>query len=461
MRQPIDLASGAYESRSLPVSAQRLVNMYPEAMPSGSRVPFALFGTPGLTPLVTIATGAIRGMHCMDGVLYVVSGSTLYSVSSTWVETSLGSMSGVPDRVDMADNGTQLMITCGTKGYIYTVAAGLVEITDSDYPGADQVGFIDGFFLVSRDGSGEFNKSAAYDGMDWDALEYATAEGDPDYIVGQIIDHREVWLFGSKTTEVWYNAGTATMPFERMENAFIERGCAARYSVAKLVNTVFWLGDDRVVYLANAYNPERISTHAIENAIGEYGTISDAFAWTYTDEGHKFYVLTFPTENATWCYDMAAQKWHEREYYPGKRHRANAYAYAYGKHVVGDWETGRLYQMDLDTYTDAGEHIQRIGTTGMIHNMEQRSFMTMFQLVFESGVGLESALESESDPEIMLRWSDDGGKKWSNIHRRTIGEIGEYKERTIWRRLGKFRNRVYEFSFSAPCKTTVLAAYAE
>lgn len=582
--------------------------MYAEPAPAGSKAPFALFHTPGMESLVTVGTGPIIGSIEMGGLLYVVSGNTLYSVDTSWTATEIGDVSSVA-RVGMAHNGTQILIACGVEGYIYSVAGGLVQITDADYPGGDQVDFIDGFFIVSQDGEGTFWKSAAYDGTDWTATDFATAEGSPDNIVGQIVDHREVWLFGTKTTEIWFNEGVNAFPFARLQNAFIEVGCAARWSVAKTANTVFWLGNDRVVYQAAGYQEVPISTYALGQEIEGYSTINDAIAYTYTDKNHKFYVLTFPSESKTWVYDITTQLWHEREHYAynvntgdfGIRHRSNTYTYFNSSHVIGDYKNGNLYRFKRDVYTDgsgaggttekitngsfatssdwiltgsaaiglnaagiiagfsanyltfgvaagtakqdsvftagntytvtlkgsnfnvptveiyngSGEDqligaitgittidysweftatssdgafyvksseggdgsaaaiddisvletsasstaIQRIFHSGVVQNMEKLSTMGMLQVVFEQGTGLITG--QGSDPQVMLQFSDDGGKTWSHEKWRSIGKIGRYKHRSIWRRLGSFRSRIFRWVISDSVAVVVLSAYGE
>jgi hypothetical protein len=197
------------------------------------------------------------------------------------------------------------------------------------------------------------------DGTSVDPLDFASAEGAPDQLISVNVDHREAWLFGTGTIEVWYNAGTADFPLQRIQGAFNELGCAAVYSVAKLDNTLFWLGSDArgsgVVYRAVGYRGERISTHAVEFAIQNYSVISDAVAYSYQQEGHKFYVLTFPTAGATWVFDTSTGAWHERASLINGhfgRHRSNCQMNFNNEIIVGDYENGNIYAFDLDVYAD-------------------------------------------------------------------------------------------------------------
>ena len=197
------------------------------------------------------------------------------------------------------------------------------------------------------------------DGLSVDPLDFASAEGSPDGVVGIIADHRELWVFGTDSVEVWYDAGLSDFPLQRIQGAFNEIGCVAPYSVAKLDNGIFWLGGDArgqgIVYRANGYTGVRVSTHAVEWQIQQYGDISDAIAFTYQQDGHAFYVLVFPDQNTTWVYDASTQAWHERAGLDNgtfTRHRGNCQAFFNNLTVIGDFETGAIYSLDLDTYAD-------------------------------------------------------------------------------------------------------------
>jgi hypothetical protein len=205
-----------------------------------------------------------------------------------------------------------LFVACNPSAFIYNTTTGtFAQITDPDFPGAVTVGYLDGYFVFNQPDSQRFWVTSLNDGTQIDPLDFASAEGNPDDVVALNVNHREVWLFGTNTIEVWYNAGLADFPLARIAGAFMEVGCAAPYSVAKLDNSVFWLGADArgrgMVYRANGYQAQRISTHAVEWHIQQYGNLSDAIGYTYQQDGHSFYVLIFPQANTTWVYDVATQ----------------------------------------------------------------------------------------------------------------------------------------------------------
>jgi hypothetical protein len=328
---------------------------------------------------------------------------------------------------------------------------------------------LDGYFVFTQPNSQTFWITELYDGTNIDPLNFASTEGSPDDLVAVNVDHREAWLFGSNSVEVWYNAGTPDFPLQRVQGAFMEIGCAATYSVAKLDNTLFWLGRDArgrgIVYRAKGYTGIRVSTHAIEFAIQSYGNISDAIAYSYQQEGHSFYVLTFPSANATWVYDASTQIWHERAGFSNglfTRHISNCQAAFNSEIVVGDYQNSNLYAFDLNVYADNGAIQKWLRSWRALpsgQNNLKRTSQHSLQLNCEAGVGLNDG--QGSNPTAMLRWSDDGGHTWSNEHWLSMGKIGDTGYRTIWRRLGmtlKLRDRVYELSGTDAVKIAIIGA---
>jgi hypothetical protein len=467
MKSPI-LGSG-YVARSVNAADNRMVNIFPEIVPEGGKEPAFLQRAPGLRQLVQLPTGPVRGLWTFGGYAYAVSGTKLYQIDSNWMYVEKGTVAGTSP-VNMSDNGIQLFIAAGANGYIYNANTDVfAQITDPDFYGAVGVGFLDGYFVYNQPNSQKFWVTSLYDGTSVDPLDFASAEGSPDDLVTLIVDHREVWLFGTTSVEVWYNAGLPDFPLARIEGAFNEIGCQAPYSVAKLDNALFWLGRDArgngIVYRSKGYTGERVSTHAVEWQIQQYTTLADAVAYTYQQDGHAFYVLNFPTANTTWVYDVSTEVWHERAGWENNqftRHRGQCQMNFADEIVIGDYVGGILYAYDMNVYSEA-DTIQkwlrswRALPTGQ--NDLKRTTQHSLQLDCESGVGIVTG--QGSDPQVMLRWSDDGGHTWSNEHWKSMGQIGQYGKRVIWRRLGmttKIRDRVYEVSGTDPVKIAIMGA---
>jgi len=497
MQSPI--LGSAYTARSVNAADNRMINLFPEIIPEGGHTPAFLNRAPGLKLEVTVGAGPVRGLWTFGGYAYVASGNTLYKLDTEYNITTIGTLDN-DGPVSMADDGTHLFVACNGPSFVYNATTNAFgQITDVDFPGALTVSYLGGYFVFIEPDSQRVWVTQLLDPTSIDPLDFASAEGSPDGLVSSITDHSEVWLFGTNSVEVWYNAGGVDFPLQRIQGAYNEIGCAATYSVAKLDNGLFWLGADArgrgIVYRANGYTGTRISTHAVEWQIQQYGDISDAIAYTYQQDGHAFYVLTFPTARATWVYDVATQAWHERASFNNgdfDRHRSNCQMSFNQEIIVGDYQNGNLYSFDLTKYADHNR-IQkwlrswRALPTGT--NNLNRTAQHSLQLNAESGVGavgvtevpghiylspltigdlgivdeivIVNSIDLNVEPQVMLRWSDDGGHTWSNEHWQTMGTLGAYGTRVFWRRLGmtsKLRDRVYEVSGTDPVKIAIMGA---
>lgn len=451
------------------------MNLYPEINELGTgkeREVAALYGTPGLQSLVDLGEGEIRGQWvASNGQYFVVRRDKLYRVDSSWVGTELGTLTTTVGPVSISDNGYQLVIVDGSIHGFYltllTSAFGELDFPDEvnsvTFAGTDQVDYLDGRFIFNHKGYQTFFISEL-NAITFDILEFASIEGSPDKLMSHIVNYREIWFFGDKSAEVYFNSGDAAFPFSRVSGAFIEHGCAARFSVAKLDSAVIWLGkDDKgqgVVYLAQGYQPKKISTQAVDYAIQKYSNIEDAVAYTYQDRGHSFYVLNFPTADTTWVYDLSTSMWHERAYTNNgqlSRHRGSTHAFAHGVHVLGDFENGKLYALRDDVYTDDGAPLTRMRISPHSTAGLRRVFYNSFQLDIESGVGLDGVGQG-TDPKAMLQFSDDGAHSWSNEKWTGMGKIGQRKVRSIWHRLGNSRDRVFKVVITDPVKVVLIGA---
>lgn len=416
------------KGRSSPWGGARLVNAFAEQSEGDKAALFAVMAIPGLTLFSDIGSQPVRGAHWMGTTLFSVVGSSLYSVDATGTETLIGTIPGT-NPVRMADNGTELAIHDGaTTGYVYSGGALTIPV---DLPSVSDVLFVDGYFLWTIAGGDQFIISGLNDGLSYDPLDVATVEGAPDSLVGAINDHREVLFFGTASTEIFVNTGNADFPFERQGNAFIERGCIDRNSIAKDDNSTWFVGDDRIVYRMDGYSPIRVSTHAVEKTLAKATWFR---AFSYTQEGHKFYVLN--TDQGTWACDVATSNaWHERKSFGLDYYRVGCAVTAYGKTLFGDNQTGRLYQPDLDVNDENGAAMPVTIELPPIGDGVTRQTLYAFEMFMETGVGDLST----ADPQVILTYSKDGGRNWSNEMWRSMGAQGEYSARAVWRVNVEFR----------------------
>src|SRR5690606_27837285 len=348
---------------ALPIS--RLVNVYAEQAPVGAKGPVILRRAPGIRSWTEVGDGPIRGMTVMGGVLYVLSGEEFYSIASNGTATQItGTVPGA-ERVRIANNGTAIVIVRPDDNTaLESDGSTVTQITDPVYAdwGATDVDYLDGYRVFSRPDSHQFFNTGLND-VTFSALDVTSADGKPDNLLGLVVDHREIFLPGTESCELWYNAANQTgSPFSRSPNGVFEIGCGAAYSSSKSDNAINWLANDKTVRRLNGVTPQRISQHGVEAAIERMSVTSDAFGMSYSQEGHLFYVLTFPNAGRTFVYDSTTKEWHERESLGYNRWRVNCIVEAYGKQIVGDSESGKVGVLDSDTHEEWSEP-QRVAWT--------------------------------------------------------------------------------------------------
>ncbi len=357
------------QTRSPNVDTERSVNLYTEIVDGGKgKVGANLYSTPGVRPYgEALGGGPVRALFGQDGRAFAVSGIGVWELFASTKNVFRGEVISDGNPATISTNGPaghQLFITSGGRGYIFDLISDTLSpfIAEEGFPVPVLMGgFGDGYFLALKSLSNEFHVSALENGLVWDAVSVAQVSESSNQILAMIIDHRELWLFGSRTTEVWYNSGNADFPYQPVSGTFIEGGIIAPWSAAKLDNTVLWIGGDErgsgVVWRADGYIPKRISTHAVESVLQELPLMSDAIAWTYQQQGHAFYVLYLPHAETTWVYDVATNQWHERGIWDTNLirwtpHIGRCHTFIFGHHLIGDRQSGQIYSMSLDLHTD-------------------------------------------------------------------------------------------------------------
>jgi hypothetical protein len=441
--------------------------------------------------VASVAAGVVTGLTTVNNGVYTV-------------------VPGTPSATTTSGNGTGLTLTLtfgtgtgGTGSYVitpsqtvasttlYALNFSVMPTTDGAFSGADVVDVVDNYFVYNRPQTQQWGSSNILSPIS-SSLAFSSKDGAPDNIVSLIVDHREVYLLGEVSSEVWVDSGLFPFAFQRIPGTSTQHGIAAKFSVARLGNSFAYLsknirGDGQVMMM-NGYMPTRISTHAVENSI-EGADISDARAWTYLIEGHEVYVISFPGLDLTWAYDIATGMWHKWLWVDNQnvfhRHRGNCHVHFQNMNLVGDWENGQIYMLDPNTYTDSGQEIRRVRRAPHLVSDFQRQYFAELQILFQPGVGLEGNVTGSTsptngvagvgiaglaiagqanlatqgaNPQAMLRWSNDGGSTWSNEHWTSIGLQGAYKNRAIWRRLGQARDRIFEVVVTDPIKAVIVAA---
>lgn len=375
--------------------------------------------------------------------------------------------------------GLTLTMSANAAGNSFTDTVTLTvpvfgRITDAGFLGADRLLFIEGWLMANQPGTRNFYTTgpAPYS-MLFPGAFFSIKDSSPDNLITLFENEREAWLIGERTSEVWYNAGGQNFAFSRLPGVGPQIGCAAKHSITRCGNQLAWLGRNEqgqnVVVVSAQYSWERISNHAIETIIATYPVVSDAIGYGYEEGGHLFYVLTFPTADVTWVFDFttAAVKpehaWHQRASFDPNaglfhRHRSNCFMDFGDVRLVGDYQTGQIHQMSRAYYTDAGNPLRCVRRTPHAWSREnrQRLFFSSLQIEFTPGVGLQ--VGQGVNPQVMLRYSSDGGFIWSNEYWTTIGMAGATKNRALWRRLGQARDRIWEITFTDPVQRDIIGA---
>lgn len=477
-RAPIPIATGFYVSRSLPIAGQECTNWYPTIADGPALSEVSLFGTPGINQVATTGTDKQenRGAHVKAKIRYVVNGDKLYRHNEDDTMDALGTITGDrTTRVSMADNGTQLFIMVpGGDGFIFDESAGtpFQQITDPDFTanGAPQlVVYIDGYFLLTTD-SKKFIVSALNDGLSYDALLFATAEADPDDIVAPIVHNNQLFIGGSETIEVFQNIGGSGFPFQRVQGFVMPAGIKAPFSVvqapvskARPEGTFLFIGgganDQPAVMSFTGSGVEVVSTDGVDAILESFTAdeISDVFSWSYSQGGARFVGFNLPS--TTIVFDLDSGLWHERKSQiidtTGTRvlrWRVNSLVVAYGKVLVGDSEDGRSGELGLDFFAEYDEPIKRVVAIPTLSNLGGSFKIPSLEITMESGVGDFETV----DPQIRLSVSKDAKRFGSEISR-SIGKIGEFTKRIIWRRLGRFpRMAILRFTMSAKVKPVII-----
>lgn len=484
---------GAYEAPNLYMDAQKCVNWYPEIDQSkgakgdgyGSKANpsvIGLLGCPGLSTTITLGVGPIRGCWAYtDTDSLWCSGNQIWKVSlllpatstnpATFQATLIGTIGSNVGPVVMQDNGaggSVMIADGGTTKYVFTIATNVLTApADAAYYGTSRISFIDGFLLFNKPNTQILYISPNYAVTAFDASQFDLNDSTPDLLVTHIAEKRALWALNQKSTQIWYNAGGPLFPFSKLDGAMLQVGCAAAQSLSRFNDGLAWLArSDRgqnVVIQTQGYAYETISTRAVEHAIASYPVVSDAIAYTYQEEGHEFYVLTFPTQDVTWVYDGTSGLWHQRLSFDANtglyhRHRSNCYLNFQNQRLVGDYQNGNIYIMSRAYFTDNGAPLVAWRRTPHVWDGDRRArvFHSRLQIEFAAGVGLQ--VGQGVNPQGMLRWSDDGGATYGNEHWATVGAAGQTKNRLNYRRMGLARDRVYDFRYSEPTNRDIVGA---
>lgn len=500
------LAGGQDNAPNKRQDDQMCINWYTEVDQSDAKEVLGLLACPGLIQLVAAEGGGapgftdtmtvwpqpysgaalpVRGMWplpngttalvVISDVCYLVTATqTVPTVWPTLTMQQVGLLQTSSGPVNIRDNnaGGYAVLVDGPNGYFYNIATqAFTQIADPNFLGSDTVAFIDGWWIFNKPGTQTFYTNAQAYAITFDALYFALKDAASDNLVAVFENKEVLWLLGDRTTEIWYNAGGQYFPFQRIEGTLLQTGCKAAASISRFgaqgQEGLIWFGrserGENVIIRTQGFMDQIVSTPAFGDEVATYPTTDDAIGYTYQEDTHEFYVLTFPTADVTWCYDSQSGMLHKRASYDPyarqmHRHRSNAFMNFAGMRIVGDYQNGALYQLTRNAYTDAGWPLLTKRRTPHIWDKGQRGrvFMMSLQLDFNPGVGNASGMGS--NPQCALRISRDGGNTFGQPWNAPIGKIGEYRTRTMWRRLGFGRDNVVDIEVIDPVPRDLVGA---
>ena len=465
---------GSYTAQSPIIDNEIAMNCYCENQAPKATTRVALLHTPGKKKFATFPEASIPGQFTVNGRSFAAA-SHLYEMGANGTVTALGSLGAAPlTPTQITANETQLVILNNGNLYVLTLATNaFIVVNMAQFNGPiGQMDFCDGYILAMLANSHTFQVSALEDATTWSGLDIATNSLAPDNYVSMKVDHREAWFWSAKKGFGYNNAGAGFPPFIPIQAAALEVGSGAAAATVQLDNTLFWLSQDERGFMSamklNGYAGERVSTHAVELAWQQYAKASDAVGWTYQEYGHPFWEIYFPSANATWVYDVATELWHQRGYFVTATgqyiaDRAMSHTLNFGIHLVGDWASGTVYQMSSLFYDDDGNPIRGNRRTPTNSKENEYIYFDQLEFVLETGLAPTIALfDGDGQPrpaQLMLKWSNNGGKTWSNTYFLSVGFAGEYDIRVIKRMLGRARKRLWDVSWTDPIPWRFNEAY--
>jgi hypothetical protein len=447
MLAPISLGGGSSPSRYGHEGQTRFINCYVEDVGPEGKIQFPLYAIDGLKDFATLGDTGTRAMLAVEESLISVTGRSIVSTDVSGVATTIGGIIG-DGLVTMARNGaanTQIGIVA--DGLFKIIENGVVStVDDADLPPANSIDHLNGYFLLTID-DGRIFSTELNDGDSIDGLDFTTANANPDGLVIGKTRGQDYCAFGPESTQFYQDVGGEAFPLGLTTS--IDRGCLAAGSVVQVDETLAFVADDGTARILNGYQAVRFSNHAVERAIDDDANRQEITAISWQRRGHTFYAIS--GTNFTWVYDFATRRWHERESHDLPRWRCSTYARFQGRHLFGDYQSNKIYEGDPDTRTEAGESIVMTVQPPPVHAYPAKLRFNSVHVDAIPGEAANDANVHNTDPKMMLAYSEDGGHTWSAERQIAIGVLGQRRKRIVARRLGisKEDGRIFRFRVSA------------
>lgn len=465
-RIPVPIGPTSDRAKSRQGGGSTLVNCYAEKT-EGGKSEFSINTDPGLV-LFSDLGSPLRGIYPFNNNFYVISGENLYSLTSTGIATLRGTVFGSAPVIWSTNRKApynQITITADTKNYSLE-NNGLTEITDADLPsGVHSNCYLNGMTIYGIN-DGRLFWSDNNETTSIDALHFTEAERSSDRGMRVFTNGDEVWYFGERSLEIFHDTGNSALRLEPQQNLSQGEGAGtvAKNSIAIVDSSVFWVSDAQIVVRGSPYFPQRVSNHEVERDIDAAivaGYNNEIIAFPWTQEGHQFYHLRCPLW--CWVYDTATGTWHKKENHDGAAWRNAFYAFAFNKHLVGDYTSGKVYEYTHDAHDEAGDPLTTKIVTSIVHDFPNGVICDALHIDMQTGVGTLALPAHAQEPMLLLRVSRDGGMTYGTEYQQSLGAQGKWKTNIRFNRLGYARGSgmTFEIRSPEPVERSVFQAFAD
>jgi hypothetical protein len=411
---------------------------------------------PGLTTYATLPNGKpIDGLYWWDEALLLiaVSNGNVYKIDTaqtvTLIASSIMASNVRPIFATIKIAGAnRLAMTSGASVY-YTDGSTATLISDAQAPtAATHIVSMDQY-LVANTATDSILFSVVGDVLNWEALDFVTAERKPDAVVAIHTVGNELVFFGFRSIEFFYNDGVT--PFTRMPGGEVNMGTVAPYSIQYVDNQWIFMNENRQFVRMVNKTPEIISS-PIDKEIQTFTAVADCTSDICLVDGRSFYVAHFPTAGKTLVYDYRLGKW----YRWGKwntslasydRFLGNAFAYNTRQkvHYVGSRASdGLIYSMGSDIYLDGTSYIRPSLKTGFLdHGTLNRKRSNVLMWRGKRGVGKNASNEAGT---MEFKYRNEEAGHFANARSFSTGVSGDFNFVRRAYNLGQYRARQYEWS---------------
>lgn len=462
MQQTIPILGPHVQDRSINVNGQETINFYVAPQLPGAKTPIALYSTPGLRTKNTAGNGACRSNFVeFGGKGYAVFGNKFVSVDTSYIVAEIGTLNTSSGRCTIVSGRNYIVVVDGSDGWHYNGTT-FAQISSGNFPSnCTHIAYMDGYFLANDSTTDQWAISSNEDPTTWGATDVANAEKRQDNITCIATSQSQVYLIGPITCEVHANTGNADFPFQRYPNGVLDYGIRSPYSAARCkLGVVYYSATEEgagQIVLVNGIQAQVISQDSLQWELKDLSDGTDAYAFCYMQAGKTFYQITFPQADKTFCIDVENGNWFRKKSLNTGRHRVSGHGYINGQNMCGDYSNNNVYKLDLEYFKDGNDLINRERKTQVIHSNRNKLRITRIEIETEAGTHSDPT----ADPQLLLRYSKDGGKSWSNWISRSMGTRGSYKTRTIFRLGIVGRDIVFHFMCSADMEVNIVGGYAQ